>query len=356
MIHARYTCLIRPVGCMSAALLLLLSAHGASLTWLPDSGRFFPTDVSNDGAVIGEFRRSQSAAAIWSPSRGWRLLSPNNSWIQAHGGGSTAIRFSPDGRWICGTDSTPLFESAVVWDRAGGAHPVYPAAARQGSKAVAVSDNGVVACNPGSSRHSDDLPFLAYLQGGQQPLHDFYSLTDISADGSVVVALRGLSGMRWDLRYIVSGPGYEREIPRLQGGLSLPKDLSADGTTVVGYALIPWIGASGGPVVRAFRFRDGVIEDLGSLGEGHSAAHGVSADGRIVVGRSRPRYLWYTHAFRWTPETGMNDLNDIYRDLLSDETEPEFLVHAAAISPNARYICGVGRVGASGRAFLLDTW
>jgi hypothetical protein len=79
-----------------------------------------------------------------------------------------------------------------------------------------------------------------------------------------------------------------------------------------------------------------------------SEARGVSADGSIVVGLSGGR------AFRWTATGGMEDLNRTYARLL---TQGSFLERAYAISPDGRYIVGVGRNGATGhqQAFLLDT-
>ena len=90
------------------------------------------------------------------------------------------------------------------------------------------------------------------------------------------------------------------------------------------------------------------------LGGDDSEAYGVSADGAVVVGwaynaAEQPR------AFRWTASDGMEDLNTIYASLLTDGSE---LLEARAISPDGRYIVGVGRNAATGRdeGFLLDTW
>jgi probable HAF family extracellular repeat protein len=90
---------------------------------------------------------------------------------------------------------------------------------------------------------------------------------------------------------------------------------------------------------------------LGTLGGAYSYssyAYGVSADGSVVVGESDGR------AFRWTASGGMEDLNTTYANLL---TPGSYLERATAISPDGRYIVGVGRNAATGRheAFLLDT-
>jgi len=125
--------------------------------------------------------------------------------------------------------------------------------------------------------------------------------------------------------------------------------VSADGSVVVGRAID---GATG--QFRAFRWENGVWQNLGVLGDGdHSEAWGVSSDGSIVVG------LAYTApgqscAFRWTPDGGMEDLNQTYASVLTDGSA---LVAASAISPDGRYIVGWGINAATGRreAYLLDT-
>jgi probable HAF family extracellular repeat protein len=91
---------------------------------------------------------------------------------------------------------------------------------------------------------------------------------------------------------------------------------------------------------------------LGTLGGGSSAAYGVSADGRVVVGEAQD--FGQIYAFRWSAENGAQNLNTVYANLL---TTGSALWHATAVSPDGRYIVGFGRNGATGRreAFLLDT-
>jgi len=97
----------------------------------------------------------------------------------------------------------------------------------------------------------------------------------------------------------------------LGGPLSLAYGVSADGSVVVGFSLSQ--GQSGNPV-RAFRWTQATgMQDLGALGSNwfnQSTAHGVSADGSVVVGwanGSNPQI----RAFRWTQATGMQDLGDL---------------------------------------------
>jgi probable HAF family extracellular repeat protein len=79
--------------------------------------------------------------------------------------------------------------------------------------------------------------------------------------------------------------------------------VSADGSVVV--------GISGG---RAFRWTAARgMQDLGTLGGYLSVAHGVSADGSVVVGEAQ-NAAGQRRAFRWTAARGMQDLGTLGGD------------------------------------------
>jgi probable HAF family extracellular repeat protein len=78
----------------------------------------------------------------------------------------------------------------------------------------------------------------------------------------------------------------------LGGAGSVAFGVSADGAVVVGSAT----NAAGQP--RAFRWENGVMQDLGTLGGRESAAYGVSANGAVVVGRAE-NAAGQSRAFRW---------------------------------------------------------
>jgi len=128
------------------------------------------------------------------------------------------------------------------------------------------------------------------------------------------------------------------------GGLeSEATGVSADGSVVVGWAY----DASGQQ--HAFRWTDQTdMEDLDPFSRwDRSVAYGVSADGSVVVGEGRGG------AFRWTAQSGMQNLNQLYAALL----QGSILRVALAISSDGRYIVGSGFNLARGpeEAFLLDT-
>ena len=165
---------------------------------------------------------------------------------------------------------------------------------------------------------------------------------DISADSSSVVVVGIAYDTKGNQRAFRWVNGRMEDLGTLGGGWSAANGVSLDGSIVVGAAE----NAAGQR--HAFRWMAGRMEDLGTLGGDESSAHDVSADGSVVVGKSNGR------AFRWTSKGGMEDLNETYAHLLTNGSE---LRAAYAISPNGRYIVGHGYNAITKRleAFLLDT-
>ena len=169
----------------------------------------------------------------------------------------------------------------------------------------------------------------------------------VSADGSVVVGrtehdLGYESAFRWE-------NGVMQPLGTLGGYRSAAYGVSADGSVEVGWS---WNASGDG---RAFRWTaSGGMQDMGTLGGSGSYASGVSADGSVVVGGAQNASSDW-RAFRWTQATGMEDLNLTYAALLTSGSR---LTEARAISPDGRYIVGYGYNAARYRseAFLLDTW
>ncbi len=122
---------------------------------------------------------------------------------------------------------------------------------------------------------------------------------------------------------------------------------SADGSVVVGHRWPAGTTPSDG-VGLAFRWEAGLTETLGELFGGgvQSIAHGVSADGRWVVGSS-----WTESgetAFVWERHSGMRRLEELLRQQGAD-IRGWHLHSALAISADGTHIAGYGEnpVGAS---------
>jgi probable HAF family extracellular repeat protein len=139
-----------------------------------------------------------------------------------------------------------------------------------------------------------------------------------------------------------------QDLGTLGGFVSAAFGVSADGAVTVGNAR----NAAGH--WRAFRWTQdtGEMQDLGTLGGSDSQALGVSADGSVIVGTAQNQTgNW--RAYLWTQEQGMQDLNVLCADQLSDGS---VLVHARAVSADGRFIVGYGKNAATGRqeGFLLQ--
>ena len=182
---------------------------------------------------------------------------------------------------------------------------------------------------------SQSITWLGTLPGGSQS-----AAYGVSADGSVVVGMAtNAAGQPRAFRWWAA----MQDLGTLPGGYdSWAFGVSADGSVVVGAAR----NAAG--VWLASRWTaSGGMQNLDTLVT--SYAYAVSADGSVVVGTVAGR-----RAFRWTASGGMENLNTTYASLL---TNGSYLVEATAISPDGRYIVGMGYNAATRRdeAFLLDT-
>jgi probable HAF family extracellular repeat protein len=261
--------------------------------------------VSADGSVVvgwAENAKGQMRAFRWTAARGMRSL----GMLLPLGGDSVALGVSADGSVVVGWAQNLLgYRRAFRWTAAGG---------------------------------MQDLGTL----GG-----DRSEAWGVSADGSVVVGwAENVLGFRRAFRWTAARG--MRDLGTLGGDASEAWGVSADGSVVVGVAedaagygcAFRWTAARG-------------MRDLGTLGGDASGVWGVSADGSVVVGEAK-NAAGQWRAFRWTAALGMEDLNTTYAHLLTNGSE---LWAAYAVSPDGRYIVGVGYNAATGRdeAFLLDT-
>jgi len=341
VVHSRFNALL------SACVLSLIATAGwsQSLTWLGTLGgnQTVAYGVSADGrVVVGEARNAA----------GGRAFRWQNGFMQDLGtlpGGyeSVAYGVSADGSVVVGWARNAAGQRrAFRWTASGGMQDLGALPGGSNSTwAYGVSADGSVVVGGAYDAAGQWRAFRWTASGGMRDLGALLGgccseAFGVSADGSVVVGTAtNAAGRRRVFRWTASG-GIQ-DLGALPGIIhSLASAVSADGSVVVGYAYV-------GSYPRAFRWENGVMQDLGTLRGGYSNAYAVSADGAVVFGESDLR------AVRWTA-SGIEDLNTTYASLLTNGSE---LWEARAISPDGRYIVGRGYNAATRRteAFLLDT-
>jgi len=293
-------------------------------------------------ALLSACVMSLIATAGWSQSLTWLGVLPYDMY-------SYAYAVSADGVVVGGSYYTSGYGSAFRWTASGGMQNLGTLGG-EWSEAWGVSADGSVVVGRAENAAGQGRAFrwqngvmqdLGTLPGGSSS-----TASGVSADGSVVVGVADNdAGRRRAFRWTASDG--MQNLGTLGGYCSVASGVSADGFVVVGVAQnAAW-------QLRAFRWQNGVMQALGTLGGDDSWAWGVSADGSVVVGWAR-NAAGDGRAFRWTASGGMEDLNITYASLL---TNGSYLRQATAISPDGRYIAGLGYNAATGRdeAFLLDT-
>lgn len=222
---------------------------------------------------------------------------------------SGATDVSSDGRTMVGWIGVPQSSSlrAFHWTQSGGL-TVLGTEVRQ-IVVIFLSADGSVTAGTENPPGSVERPFIWTASDGLRnletsPGHRGTLVSDISADGSTVVGYErtsngGFMARRWTIG------GDARSLGTLGGAWSQSTAVSDDGSVVVGYAYneqgryraFRWTSASG-------------MQDLGSLGGPTSRATALSADGSVVVGYSS-NLAGQWRAFRWTSSEGMQNLGSI---------------------------------------------
>ncbi len=311
-----------------------------SITWLGPIGRDYSAgmDVSDDGRVVIGSTGSPFTpfrASLWTRCEGLRYLDPSSTR-------SEAFAASADGTVIVGQFVDSMGLRAFRWDANSG---IVNLGTLGGTNSVALdvsADGNVIVGYAATAR--EQRRAVRWVNGmiDDLGLGDNSFAFGVSSDGRFVVGhvtnAQGESmAFRWDAQTRI----WEYL------GFRYAHRISADGTTVVGWHL------TGLGYFRARRWYNGSSQSLGTLGGNESRALGVSRRGNIVVGWAHDANN-RRRAFRWTTTTGMQDLNTVYANLLTDGSE---LISANSISPNGRFIVGEGFNAATLRyeAFLLDT-
>ncbi len=158
----------------------------------------------------------------------------------------------------------------------------------------------------------------------------------VTPDGSVMV---GAESYFTSYAFVWTQSTGKQILPELGGMNSAALAISPEGSVIVGWSAPTNQGR------RAVQWVGGNIIALGTLGRDMEVATGVSANGNVIVGWTRAdasenfRY----RAFRWTPSTGMQDLD---LSALGDGDS-----QALAVSADGTVIVGYVRVGGEYRAF-----
>jgi probable HAF family extracellular repeat protein len=329
-----------------------------SITWLgtlPNGARSYAQGVSADGAVVAGYDEAviddegvggELRALRWTRTGGTTPLA-------TRGANSQSLAVSADGRVIVGWTEHPNGWRAAKWEADGSLTLLGTLGGAQ-SAAHGVSADGAIVV--GWADDATNRPAAVRWQAdgtvddlGVPTGFTVSWATGASADGSTLAANAYADRFRWQAFRWNAGGWASLQQPAGYAN-SEAHALSADGAVIVGRA---FNGFGVEDSVAVYWTPDGAVVSLGALGGAWSAAYGVSANGAIIVGAAEDsaRRL---RAFRWSAGVGMEDLNRVYARLLTDGS---FLEAAHGISLDGRYIVGVGYNAATNRAegFLLDT-
>jgi probable HAF family extracellular repeat protein len=333
-------------------------AQQPSITWLstlPNGARSYAQGVSADGAVVAGYDEAviddegvggELRALRWTRTGGTTPLA-------TRGANSQSLAVSADGRVIVGWTEHPNGWRAAKWGADGSLTLLGTLGGAQ-SAAYGVSANGAIVVGWADDASNRRAAVRWQADGTVDDLgvptgFTMSWATGASADGSTLAANAYADRFRWRA-FRWRSSGWE-SLPMLDGyENSLAAAVAANGAVIVGRA---FNGFGFEDSVAVYWTPDGAVVSLGALGGAWSAAYGVSANGAIIVGAAEDsaRRL---RAFRWAAGVGMEDLNRVYARLLGDGS---LLEAAYGVSPDGRYIVGVGYNAATNRfeGFLLDT-
>ena len=280
---------------------------------------------------------------VWTPADGMQSLGyiagdPSN------GVTTLPLAISADGSVVTGESTDNLKLHAFRWTKATGIWGLGTPPA-DASSGTAISADGSVITGTylyGPSFLTGDLFQWTEATGIAHiplPAGDTYPTAAFaSADGSVVVGTSRPDNssaadhvFRWTQATGTTG------LPFLPGDdVAFGLSTTPDAAVIVG-----WSTSSTGPMpLHGFRWSaDSGLQDLGTIPglQGDTVPTGVSADGRVIVGRSGGQ------AFIWTVDWGIWPLQDILQCLGAGDSLPGWtLISATAISADGRVITGTG--------------
>jgi probable HAF family extracellular repeat protein len=260
---------------------------------------------------------------------------------------STEVSVSADGSTVVGTYRSANGEEAFRWVGDGPLEGLgdLPGGDFQ-SNAFGVSADGSVVVGT-SQRDSDPRAFRWTAAGGMVGLGgNETSARAVSADGSVIVGSLSVGEEpRSAFRFTMQTGSMELPpLPRPRTTSAEAQAVTADGSVVVGRSSYR-IGLSG-ITDEAFRWtqQEGTTSlqstPYTSGGWGYTVPSDVSADGSVVVGGGQNPITTSGAAFYWTPEIGMVDLRDLLVFGGATNLDGWKLVSANAASADGRKVVG----------------
>lgn len=182
--------------------------------------------------------------------------------------------------------------------------------------------------------------------------------TGLSSHGAVAVGWTTRSGATsFGQAFRSTALGVFEVLGSLPGqDYSIPNATNEDGTVIVGLSGQGFAFSDHQPASAANAFRWSTAEgmqDLGTLpGDATSEAFAVSADGKVVVGDSRPLGSPVGRAFLWSEDSGMLDLN-AHLPTLGVDLNGWGLASATGISADGSVIVGEGWFNGASASWIV---
>jgi probable HAF family extracellular repeat protein len=340
-----------------AALLASPFHASAQSAWITGFGQFGTgtggnaVAMSADGSVAVGFAMtngtviSSQRPVIWSYGVGASLLSPIPTYLSDFRG------LSDDG--TVGVVSGGVGTAGSLWTSTGGLVQDMPAAFR--------TVNGISGNATTVVGESTDTRAIKWTQaGGPQILGPAGSTSYLLAanfDGSFVVGdYKPTSVFSPDPSVAAiwgpaNGTGAPTLLGTLGGSASLAKSVSSDGSVVVGYSQL-----AGDTTYRAFRWTlETGMENLGALDPGHTYSESlyVSRNSQYILGRSGTPATGTLSGFVWTETIGMISLLSYLENGNVDLTGWSNLI-PFAITDDGTRIAGAGTYDGVQQGFVAQ--
>lgn len=303
------------------ALILTSSAQGQLL--IEVTGDFYlPTDVSSDGTVVVGNIQGPYETFYWTTETG--PLPLGRATVPVTGGGAGSPNVSADGTKISATIMTDdnMYETAGIWDVNIGWQTLMPPTPPDGGvvdsaigDAWGLSGDGVTlvglywrpnatdgSAHPCAGTVADGVHDLGTPGGSGRANAANY-------DGSVIGGWSAGTNGIWQPTVWVDG---ERTVLEETDVSNFVSDVNRDGTIVVGRS---YTHPNAAATIWRWNGSTWDREYIGGLPgmvafNGLAWFDGVSADGGVIVGTTRPAFSPVYWGMIWMPDTGLIDADD----------------------------------------------